>query len=117
MDQAFYINDINSDAVKSTTTFEGFRSLRTKLVYVAFSTCPDVLVFIAHLAQYTETRFRKEKEEALRILRKAWKVIRNPPSIAGLMFVPLDVENTEIVVCIDAAFAVNKDFSSQLGTV
>ena len=91
--------------------------IRTLSQYSAFSTCPYALVFIAYLAQFTEKRFREENAEAMRILRKAWKVLNAEPSINGIKFIQLDVEKMDIVVCIDAAFAVNKDHSSQLGVL
>lgn len=91
--------------------------MRARLVYAAFSTSSDGLVFVAHLAQYIEARYEAEKDEAYRVLRKAYKVLHEQTSIDGLRFVPLNPTTVEIVTCIDAAFAVYKDESSQLGII
>lgn len=84
LDQRFYIDDIPPLPTKSANRFEEFRRNRAKLACAAFSTCPDALVFIANLAQFTEERFRAEKDEAIRLLRKADKTLLMFPSIDGM---------------------------------
>lgn len=65
-------------------------------------------------SQFTEALYKSESAEAMSILRKCLKTMLSAPSIYGLKFVPLQSENIE-VVCVDAAFATNKDESSGLG--
>ena len=117
MDQRTYISEIPPISSKEDMSFEQFRSVRAKFAYAAYSTTPDVLVYVAHLAQYTEDRFASEKVNALRVLKKLKKTIGTNPSTSGLKFVNFDPKNLEVVVCIDAAFAVNKDSTSQIGIV
>lgn len=66
------------------------------------------------MAQITEERYNAEREESLRILRKAQKVMLAPGARGGLHFVHIPPDHTEIDVCIDSAFAVNYEKSSQL---
>ena len=115
MRQRYYIEGIPPLPAKRVLTFETFRRIRAKLAYAAFSTCSDGLVYIAYLSQFTTFRYREENMEAMRILRKAVKVIKSTPSINGLNFVRIEPKRLEVVACIDASFATNKERLSQLG--
>ncbi len=53
----------------------------------------------------------------MRMLRKLSKLILNESSFEGIKYVRIEPEHMEIVVCIDAAFATNKDKSSQIGVL
>lgn len=117
MDQQSYITNIPDVSTKEALSFEDFRSIRAKIAYASFSTAPDSLVFVAHLAQYTESRYNSDELNPMRILRKLLKIMKGYPSLGGLRFVHIPPQSLEVVVCIDAAFAVNKDNSSQLGVV
>ena len=76
-----------------------------------------MLVYSAILAQCTQSRFKEETEVAMRMLRKLSKLILNESSFEGIKYVRIEPEHMEIVVCIDAAFATNKDRSSQIGVL
>ena len=96
-------------------SYKDFRNLRAKLAYVSFSSAPDTLVFVAKLSQITEDRYELVKPEAMRILRKLQKLLKEPVSKSGLKFVHIPPQDIEVAVCVDAAFATNYDESSQLG--
>ena len=115
IDQAYYINGIKAEVKDSNMEFTKFRSVRQKLAYAAYSSMPDILVFMARLAQYTQAMYEKDKPEVSRLLRKAVKVLLRGPSMNGIRYVTILPENMEVVVCVDAAFATNPDKSSQLG--
>lgn len=51
----------------------------------------------------------------MRLLRKRRKVITSEPSKSGMKFVHIPLGDIEVVVYIDASFAINLDQSSQLG--
>lgn len=93
------------------------RTIRAQYAYAAFSTVSDGLVFVAQLAQFIETRFNENEEEAMKPLRKLQKVMHLPPSLQGLSYERISPEQAEIVVCIDATFSINRHKSSQLGMV
>lgn len=84
LDQRYYIEYTQVVTRNTSFTFEDFRSARAKLAYATYSACPDFLVFIAYLTQFTKEKFLEEKEEAMRIMRKADKTIRASPSRDGL---------------------------------
>lgn len=115
MKQENYINEIDKGKFRLKLSFEQFRSIRAKYAYAAFSTAPIALIHVALLAQYTESRYGEDMEEALKLLNKCQEALYSNLSVDGLKYVYIPREQIEVVVCIDAAFAVNKDMSSQLG--
>ncbi len=115
--QKDYLESIPKIPSKTSVSFEEFRSIRQKMAYAAYSTCPDALVFVARLSQFTESKFSAKTEDAMRILRKASKALASEPSRTGLQYTYLNPQKIEVVACIDAAFAVNDDKSSQLGII
>lgn len=117
MDQKYYIAELCNLKNLGNITFTEFSSVRQKIAYASYSTMPDVLVFVAILAQYTQTMFSNESEEAIRLLKKAVKIMKTGPSMNGIKFLSIPAESMEVVVCIDAAFATNSDKSSQLGVL
>jgi len=117
MEQAEYITNCAKVKWSEQIDFEKFRSLRAKYAYAAFSSVPETLVYVAILAQFTERRFAEESEEATRLLRKMQRMMHTDSSKGGLKFVHIPEKKVEVVVCIDASFATNKDKSSQLGVL
>ena len=75
--------------MRENLNFAEFRSLRAKLAYIAFSTAPDVLVFVAKLAQITEKQYATDSSEGMKILRKTLKKMSESPSSDGIKYVPL----------------------------
>lgn len=94
-----------------------FSSIRSKYAYAVFSTVPDVLLFVAMLAQYTDDLFNTYTDGVHRLFRKLQKVLTSPVSQKGLTFVHIHPDTAKVVVCIDTAFAVSIDKSSQLGAL
>lgn len=124
MNQATYIENIPSPfkkrdlgESKAEISFEIFRSTRAMFAYAAYSTTPDVIVFVTYLAQFTEERYLRNPTEAIRILRKLRKIATRAPSLSGLRFVDINHKSMDVVACIDASFATNMDRSSQLGVL
>jgi len=66
MDQRYYIEGISKLKHIDKIDFIEFRSLRQRIAYASYSTMPDVLVFVAILAQYTESMFMADSKEPLR---------------------------------------------------
>ena len=83
LDQVQYMSDFIDQVPSKSLTFDEFRSLRAKYAYAAYSSAPDILVYVAVLAQYTHTRFEQSKDEALQLLRKMRKVALALPSQTG----------------------------------
>lgn len=75
MDQKSYLQEIPKTSSKSVLSYEEFRSLLARFAYASFPTFPDALVFIAYLSQFTEEVYTKNRDESLKIFRKAQKTI------------------------------------------
>lgn len=97
IDQDAYLQEFSNPVPKSGMTFEEFY--------------PDCLEYVAVLSQYTEKVFQENRDEGLRLLRKFRKVITAEPSKSGLSFMQIPPGDIEVVVCIDASFAINLDQS------
>lgn len=117
MDQRKYIEGVLTPGTFRGMPYTKFRSLRQKLAYAAYSSMPDILVYVARLAQFTESMYLKDSVEALRLLKKCILVMKAGPSLNGIKYVTIPSDKMEVVVCIDAAFATNPDKSSQLGVI
>lgn len=115
MNQSHYIQKIELVKISNNITFDLFRSVRVQYAYAAFSTVPQVLIFVAMSSQVTEERYMSEQADVLKLFRKLQTETHKENSIRGLTFCYIPPEQVEIVICIDAAFAINKDNSSQLG--
>lgn len=76
---------------------------------------PDILVFVARLSQYTEKMYNENRAEPKYLLKKPLRIMKSGPPMNGIKFKPILPKDCEVVVCIDAAFAINPDKSSQLG--
>ena len=116
IDQWYYVSQI-LDFNSRTMTFNEFQSTRQKLAYCAYSSMPDILIYVARMSQYTEKMFLENIKEPTRLMEKCIKVLKEGPSQDGLKYVHLDPENIEVVVAVDAAFAVNPDKTSQIGLI
>lgn len=68
--QKQFIKECYQVGPREVLSFSDFWSLNAQLAYVAFSTAPDVLVFVAIIGQITEKRYETESAEAMRVLRK-----------------------------------------------
>ena len=66
INQKYYAEKLELAHTKSLP-FTTFRSMRQKLAYMAYSTMPDVLVYISRIAQYTQSMYDEDKDEVLRI--------------------------------------------------
>lgn len=72
-------------------------------------------MFFALLAQYTEDRSDRYVHEVWTLFQKLRKAMTSPPSMNGLKFIRIPNDRLEVVLCIEAAFAVTVEKSSQLG--
>lgn len=70
MNQSKYIIEFNKGKFSNELFFNKFRSIRSKHVYVRFSTLPDALIYEAILAQYVKQKFMNEKNDAFRSLKQ-----------------------------------------------
>lgn len=114
MKQANYIANIEKQKVKNLT-FEDFRSLRENLPYAAFSTVPNALMFVTTLAQFTEGTYQPDQSTVFKLLTDLYSVIFCKAAMLGIKYIHIRRDNTEVVLCVDAASAVSNDKSSQLG--
>ncbi len=115
INQRGYITACGKVKLRGKLSFEEFRHIRAEYAYAAFSTVPNVLVYVDKLAQFTDKRYTAERDEALRLLRKLAKKILSSSSLGGLRYVNIPPDSAEVFICIDAAFATNEEKSSQLG--
>lgn len=68
IEQAIYFAEFNKEAPKKDMRFKEFRSIRAKYAYEAYSTTPNVLIYVAILALFMGTRYQESSEEALWLL-------------------------------------------------
>eukprot|EP00171_Calliarthron_tuberculosum_P023256 IDg23256t1 len=115
--QRKYLEQISKTQKSRTPPFEEFRSVRAKYAYAAYSTMPDILIFVARLSQVTKSMYEKSPKQYIKILMKLEKVVSGGPSLHGLKYVRLPMHSVEVFVCIDASFAVNEDNTSQVGVL
>lgn len=85
--------------------FKELRSVRQKLVYTAFSTMPNILVYEA------------DPTEPKKLMRKVLSLLKDHPNKNKLHYAYISPNRMEIVSCIVAAFASNYDYSSQIGVL
>lgn len=112
-----YISKVERVKKNHLPTFEEFRSARAKYAYAAYSTMPDILIFVAQLSQVTQTVYDNNKKKYVKVLMSLEKALTGGPSLHGLRFVKLDMQRVEVFLCIDASFATNEDYSSQIGVL
>lgn len=77
--------------------------------------CSRHAFIVTLLAQYTKDHFNNHSDDIYRLSRKLQKPLSSPHARKGPAFVHIRLETAEVVVYIDAAFAVNMNKSSQLG--
>lgn len=87
--QSSYISNIPHSA--KDMTFNEFRSIRARYAYAAYSTIPDVLVFVSFLSQFTESTFEGKKQEAVSTLLRLEKKLKSHLQ-PGLKYFPLNPE-------------------------
>lgn len=100
------------ELVPSNVSFERFRSLRAIVAWVG-NTRSDICCAANRAAQVTEQSLDKPDIDEL---NTAIKKVKESPDL-GLKFNRLDESSIFIKVYVDASFATNKHFSSQLGYV
>lgn len=94
----------------NTATFSDFRSKRHQLAWLGH-TRPDLACAVNLAAQVTENTYSSQDILALnKIISAATR-----HSSRGIIQQKLDTNSLRLVVYTDAAFATNKDYSSQLG--
>ncbi len=77
MHQRKYLSELPKITRSTRLTFKEFTSIRAKYAYASFSSVPDELVFSAMLAQFTERRYNRKEEDAMKLLRKLSKLIHS----------------------------------------
>ena len=92
-------------------SFTAFSSLRAKCAYVAHSTQPLVTHAVATLAQVTRDKFAETHIKTLE------QVVRDMKSRNDFVYHPIFGKDLEIVICVDAAYANNAHYSSQIGVL
>lgn len=117
MSQEKYICDIPTMPKAYGASFDVFRSTKAKYAYGAYSTLPEVLIHVSKLSQVTPKIFEAEKSESLKLLQKLIQIVSPSNGHFGLSFIKINPNKAEVFVCFDAAFATNRDHSSQLGVV
>ena len=100
---------------KNNLCFEIFQTMRAKYAYISYATSPNSLVLTSKLSQVTKENFEKDPQVQRKSLFILEKLLMEPSHGYGLTYVKLDMKNTEVCVCIDAAFATNSDLTSQIG--
>lgn len=114
MNQSAYTSKFEKVKLKNKLSLAEFRSVRSKYAYVGFLMVPNVLFNVALLAQYTEQRFIDGWKNPLLRLKQLEKIFSEAAQ-RGLNYVHISRDQMEVVACIDAAFALDLDKSSQLG--
>lgn len=117
LSQEKYLSDIVIPSKLSALSFDEFRSLRAKYAYAAYSTLPEILVHVAKLSQFTEDIYEKKISLAVKILKQLGQIAHPVRGNKGLSFIRVDPVSSEVLVCVDAAFATNMDHTSQLGVI
>lgn len=110
MSQRQYIDRL--DALKQNATFDDFRSLRAKLMWVVH-TRPDIACAASFLAQSTMKSFDATKIHLVN------RIIRHLKKTADLQlqYPKLDVETLSVVVYVDSSFNNREGNRSQLGFI
>lgn len=116
MKQASYNVNIDKD-VHEDLNFENFQSVRAKLSYASISTVLNALIFGTTIAKFTEESFQLNKPTVRKLLEKFYIIIFSKLSRSGMKYVQNPRENIEVVVCVDAAFAVSKNKSLQVSVL
>ena len=112
MDQSFYLKEL--EELSHESDFSSFRSMRMKVAWLA-NTRPDLLFEISQLAQITQSMF---EQDAKAFLKRLNGVIRYAhKNVAHLKFPSLERDDVRIVGYSDAAYANNRDLTSQLGRI
>eukprot|EP00171_Calliarthron_tuberculosum_P022600 IDg22600t1 len=115
--QEKYISKVQKLQKNQLPPFEEFRSARAKYAYAAYSTMPDILIFVARLSQVTQSMYDKNRKKYAKIMMRLEKALTGGPSLHGLSFIKLDMQHVEVFICIDASFAINEDNTSQVGVL
>lgn len=94
MNQESCISEIQNLKLAKILTFKEFRGIPAEYAQAAFSTVPDVLIHVALLTHYTETRSIQEKRwvETLR------EVMTCETSVFGLKYIHTLSAQIEVVV-------------------
>ncbi|KAL3713544.1 hypothetical protein TMatcc_002247 [Talaromyces marneffei ATCC 18224] len=110
-DQAADTTNSRGKVRKDATPQEQYIAQRALGAYIASMSQPEASFDLSYAAQATDPQ--KDDIKALN-KRLQWQ-IDNPER--GLRFVELDVQTLRLIAFVDASFANNKDYSSQLGYV
>ena len=96
---------------KGVTPTDQYVAQRARGAYIATVCQPEAAFDLSSAAQVTDP-----KKEDINLLNKRiqWQIDN---STRGLTFVPLNMESLSLVIFMDASFANNKDYSSQIGYV
>ncbi|QGA14690.1 hypothetical protein EYB26_002346 [Talaromyces marneffei] len=110
-DQAADTTNSRGKVRKDATPHEQYVAQRALGAYITSMSQPEASFDLSYAAQATDPQ--KDDIKALN-KRLQWQ-IDNPER--GLRFVKLDVQTLRLIAFVDASFANNKDYSSQLGYV
>ena len=96
---------------KDATPREQYVAQRALGAYIASMSQPEASFDLSYAAQTTDPQ-----EDDIKALNKRLQWQLNNPE-RGLRFVKLDMQTLRLIAFVDASFANNKDYSSQLGYV
>ncbi|KAA8491399.1 hypothetical protein FVE85_7820 [Porphyridium purpureum] len=111
-DQDAYIDRCFEAGIPSVETFEDFRSMRGKLMYLATGTRPEIQFAVAKLSQVTEESYCADHAKKLLGTAKYVNAFR-----VKLRYPRLDPKTLRLRVFADASYASNDDYTSQVGFV